>query len=86
MCVSSQPLAIAAIDLFCGAGGLSLGLQQAGIEVIAGIDLDPACQYPYEHNLKAKFLLKDVGDVKGTDLQELWPKGKVHLLAGCAPC
>jgi DNA (cytosine-5)-methyltransferase 1 len=84
--VSFRPSAIAAIDLFCGAGGLSLGLKQAGIEVVAGIDLDPACQYPYEQNLKAKFILKDIGDIKGADLQELWPDGKVRLLAGCAPC
>ena len=86
MIVSSEQSAIAAIDLFCGAGGLSLGLKQAGIEVIAGIDLDPACQYPYEHNLRAKFLLRDVGDVTGKHLQELWPEGKIRLLAGCAPC
>ncbi|HFL8595758.1 TPA: DNA cytosine methyltransferase, partial [Escherichia coli] len=32
---------IYAIDLFCGAGGLTHGLIQAGIGVIAGIDLDP---------------------------------------------
>lgn len=81
-----EPSAIAAIDLFCGAGGLSLGLRQAGIKIIAGIDLDPACQYPYEENLKAKFILKDVGDIKGADLDELWPEGKARLLAGCAPC
>jgi DNA (cytosine-5)-methyltransferase 1 len=84
--VSFQPSAIAAIDLFCGAGGLSLGLKQAGIDVVAGIDLDPACQFPYERNLRASFLLKDVGDVKGEELQKLWPKGKIRLLAGCAPC
>ncbi|BAJ73209.1 site-specific DNA methylase [Microbacterium testaceum StLB037] len=84
--MSSPSPTIAAIDLFCGAGGLSLGLKQAGIDVVAGIDLDPACQYPYEQNLKAQFILKDVGDVKGVDLQALWPEGKLRLLAGCAPC
>lgn len=84
--MSFQQSAVAAIDLFCGAGGLSLGLKQAGVEVIAGIDLDPACQYPYEQNLKAKFILRDVGDVKGSDLDELWPERKIRLLAGCAPC
>ena len=86
MKVSSDIPAIAAIDLFCGAGGLSLGLHQAGIKIIAGIDLDPACKYPYERNLKAEFLLKDVGDVKGEDLDALWPEGAKRLLAGCAPC
>lgn len=84
--MSSVPPTVAAIDLFCGAGGLSLGLKQAGVEVVAGIDLDPACKYPYERNLKAKFLLKDVGDIDGQDLNSLWPEGKVRLLAGCAPC
>ncbi|PKI89861.1 DNA (cytosine-5-)-methyltransferase [Actinomycetales bacterium SN12] len=81
-----SPQTIAAIDLFCGAGGLSLGLKQAGVHVVAGIDLDPACQYPYEQNLKAKFLHRDVGSVTGVELNELWPDGHLRLLAGCAPC
>ena len=37
-----------AIDLFCGAGGLTCGLQQAGIDVRLGADSDPACQYPFD--------------------------------------
>jgi hypothetical protein len=41
----SSPPSIAAVDLFCGAGGLSLGLQKSGISISAGIDLDPACRY-----------------------------------------
>lgn len=77
---------ISAIDLFCGAGGLSLGLRNAGIEVVAGVDVDPACRFPYEENLHARFLEKDVGELRGQDLQELWAPGKLKLLAGCAPC
>lgn len=77
---------ITAVDLFCGAGGLSLGLKQARIEVAAGIDLDPACRYPFESNLKAKFLERDVADVTGAELKELWTPGRYRLLAGCAPC
>lgn len=84
--MTSQPAKIAAIDLFCGAGGLSLGLKQSGVRVVAGLDLDPACQYPYEQNLKAKFLLQDVGSVTGDQLSQLWPKDHLRLLAGCAPC
>lgn len=68
---------IRAIDLFCGTGGLSLGLQQAGIEVVAGIDLEPRCKYPYEHNLKATFIESSVTDVTAETLNRLW--GKAHF-------
>ena len=39
-----------AYDFFCGAGGLTRGLLDAGIEVIAGFDCDERCQPTYEHN------------------------------------
>lgn len=77
---------ISAIDLFCGAGGLSLGLQQAGVQIAAGIDLDPSCKYPYETNLGAAFLERDVSTVTPDELTELWEPGALRLLAGCAPC
>src|SRR5579859_8010321 len=41
-----------AIDLFCGAGGLTRGLLDAGVNVVAGYDSDEACRFPYEHNNK----------------------------------
>ncbi|PTL73226.1 DNA (cytosine-5-)-methyltransferase [Rathayibacter caricis DSM 15933] len=77
---------IAAVDLFCGAGGLSLGLEQAGVTVKAGIDLDPACAYPYEQNLAASFLLRDISNVTGDEVSKLWGGAQYTLLAGCAPC
>lgn len=40
-----------AIDLFCGAGGASLGFIQAGWEVVAGADNDPFCALTYMMNL-----------------------------------
>lgn len=75
---------ISAIDLFCGTGGLSLGLQQGGVRVVAGIDNAASCKYPYTHNIKAKFIKRSVCDVKKTDLEALWGKSKTRLLAGCA--
>ena len=54
-------MSIACIDLFCGAGGLAHGLNAAGIPVIAGIDLDENCRYPFEKNNNGIFLKKDVG-------------------------
>lgn len=78
---------IEGIDLFCGVGGLSCGLAGQGVHVVAGIDVDPACQYPYIANHEnAKFLLRDVTTVRGDELNALWSPGVVRLLAGCAPC
>ncbi|HEX6700522.1 MAG TPA: DNA cytosine methyltransferase [Gaiellaceae bacterium] len=77
---------VSAVDLFCGAGGLSAGLVQAGVSVDAGIDIDPACKYPFESNIGGTFLHKDVRDVTAASLLPLWCDGSVRLLCGCAPC
>ncbi|MFC9442115.1 MULTISPECIES: DNA cytosine methyltransferase [Brevibacterium] len=84
--VQNQPPLISAIDLFCGAGGLSMGLKTAGVEVVAGIDLDPACKHPYEANIMAEFIEKDVSKLTSEELDSLWTSGSPRLLAGCAPC
>lgn len=78
--------AIETIDLFCGAGGLSYGLGQAKLKIIAGIDVDPACEFPYIKNTGAKFIKADVSTLKGSDLNDMYTKGAIRLLAGCAPC
>jgi DNA (cytosine-5)-methyltransferase 1 len=78
-----------AIDFFCGAGGLTRGLLNAGIEVVLGIDNDERCSQTYEtNNHPAAFFAADVreltveavrrviGDVAPDDL----------FLAACAPC
>lgn len=77
---------IQAIDLFCGAGGLTCGLEKSGITVDLGIDIDPACEYPYSTNNNASFLLKSVDDVEGSELLDVYNGAKLKLLAGCAPC
>ncbi len=77
---------INAVDLFCGAGGLTHGLKKAGINVCLGVDIDPACRYPYEENNEADFLLKSVDDVNGEDLKQYFDVSNYSLLAGCAPC
>lgn len=77
---------ISAVDLFCGAGGLTHGLRKAGINIKAGVDLDPNCAYPYSYNNNAKFILKSITDIKGDGLSEFFNKESIRLLAGCAPC
>ena len=78
---------IGAIDLFCGAGGLTKGLRDAGVQVRLGIDLDKACQYPYEtNNPGAQFVLGDVAKLTTQELVDAWDGVDVRVLAGCAPC
>ena len=75
-----------AVDLFCGGGGLTCGLRQAGIDVRMGVDFDERCEYAYEHNNNAKFLHKSVTDVSANDVGDNFREGRISLLAGCAPC
>ncbi|WP_049723081.1 DNA cytosine methyltransferase [Gilvimarinus polysaccharolyticus] len=78
---------ICAIDLFCGAGGLTHGLIKSGVDVVAGFDIEASCKHAYEHNNKgAVFYNEDVQNLKGYDLGKLYPSGCIRLLAGCAPC
>src|SRR5262245_35251073 len=77
---------IRAVDLFCGAGGLTRGLLDAGIDVRLGVDVDAACRYPYEFNNGVPFLLEDVRRLKAREIKPYLRGGDFSLLAGCAPC
>ncbi|QIB51797.1 DNA cytosine methyltransferase [Pseudomonas sp. OIL-1] len=77
---------IDAVDLFCGAGGLTAGLRNANVQVQAGYDNDSNCKFAYEHNNEATFNCKDVENVTGEELLKHYRPGRVKLLAGCAPC
>lgn len=77
---------IRAIDLFCGAGGLTHGLQRAGIEVIAGYDIEEQCRFAYEKNNDAVFINKSVTSIEVEEFSRYFGDAKVRVLAGCAPC
>ncbi|WP_438346835.1 DNA cytosine methyltransferase [Methylorubrum populi] len=77
---------IAVVDIFCGAGGLSLGLKKAGLRIAAGIDLDPACAFPFERNIGAPFHRRDVAALTSAEVQEMFGEARIRVLAGCAPC
>ncbi|KOP51442.1 modification methylase [Pseudomonas coronafaciens pv. porri] len=77
---------IDAVDLFCGAGGLTAGLRNAGITVHAGYDIERQCEFAYQENNKAAFIAKDVKDVTATELINWYRPDSLRLLAGCAPC
>lgn len=74
------------VDLFCGAGGLTYGLERAGLNVVEGVDVDERCRYAYEINTKARFIAKDVRDYDVDDAGLAWGDAAVRILVGCAPC
>lgn len=77
---------VVAIDLFCGVGGLTHGLQLAGVPVVAGIDIEKTCKFAYEKNNNAKFILEDITKISSSELNEYYPKDSIKVLVGCAPC
>ncbi len=79
-----------AIDFFCGGGGMTYGMQQAGVKVLAGIDFDINCKETYEkNNSGAIFLHKDVTQYPVQDLaKEIKIKRNDDnlIFIGCSPC
>ena len=79
-----------AVDFFCGGGGMSFGMKQAGINVLAGIDYEPKCKETYEHNIKgAKFIHADVFNLNEKELEkelDLKRNDDELILIGCSPC
>jgi DNA (cytosine-5)-methyltransferase 1 len=78
-----------AIDLFCGAGGLTVGLRKAGFNVIAGVELDVVAAETYLMNHQDHVMYRsDIRSINVADLMRelgLGP-GDLDLLAGCPPC
>lgn len=76
-----------AIDLFCGIGGLTKGLELANIPVVAGIDVDNTCRFAYESNTKSMFLNQNIENVSSNEIDKLYPLDTdIKILVGCAPC
>ena len=77
-----------AVDFFCGGGGMTRGLLDAGIDVLCGIDFDPSCRKTYERN-NHKYLQKDICQFTPEELLSEFPQiadCDELLLVGCAPC
>lgn len=79
-----------AIDFFCGGGGMTNGLIQAGIEVIAGVDLDPEAKETYEiNNNGAKFVNADITKLPLDYFEKEFSVSRNDdemVFVGCSPC
>ena len=78
-----------AVDIFCGCGGMSWGLQKEGIQILLGIDSDPK----YVQSFRANFgnqqtLEQDIRKLSGKKvLNDLGlQRGELDLLVGGPPC
>ena len=77
---------IKAVDVCCGIGGLTKGIENVGINVVAGIDSDQTCQYAYEKNTNSIFLNKPIEDIDIDELKRYYYGADITILMGCAPC
>lgn len=72
------------VDLFCGCGGLSLGFEKAGMEVVAAFDNWPDVLAVYRQNFAHPALMTDLMDVDSA-ISEIIPF-KPDMIIGGPPC
>lgn len=79
-----------AIDFFCGGGGMTHGLRQAGIHVVGGIDFDLACKTTYEdNNPGTTFIHSDITKLPNDYFEKnlnILRNDDNLILVGCSPC
>ncbi|MDC4295756.1 DNA cytosine methyltransferase, partial [Acinetobacter baumannii] len=80
---------LTALDLFCGAGGLTEGLKQAGFSVLGGVEINPVAARTYRMNNNESHCFEV--DIRNLEVCEILDKlnikeGELDLLAGCPPC
>lgn len=84
-----DPNAPKIIDLFCGAGGLSLGFTQEGFITALANDIEPCCIDTYSHNHpetpRKHIVLGDINNVIAR-IRDLVRFDKIDVLAGGPPC
>ena len=83
----SSGLGPVAIDVFCGAGGLSEGLRQAGFRPVVGVDFDKHAAATYRHNHHGVPVIEDdIQHVAGKQLAALAGTTDIDLVAGGPSC
>lgn len=75
------------VDLFCGAGGLSLGFDMAGFKNIFSLDNNKTFCKTYKKNFPKHLLIeKDISDLKKEEIKKILKNKKVDIVIGGPPC
>ena len=75
------------IDLFCGVGGLSLGFEKAGFDVVAGVDFWEDAINTFNHNHKNNNgVVEDIKKFNTKHLPQILAKNKITGVIGGPPC
>ena len=77
------------IELFAGAGGLALGMEQAGFDTLSLIEIDKDASDTLRYNRPNwNVICDDISNISCLDLEEYFgiKKGELDLLSGGAPC
>lgn len=75
------------IDLFAGAGGISLGMKKVGFDILAANDIDVHCKKTYNQNLpKVPYLLKDIRCLSANDIMKTCGTSKIDVVVGGPAC
>ena len=77
------------IELFAGAGGLALGIEKAGFQHLALIEIDKfAAESLKKNRPEWNVICDDIANISGLDLESYFgiKAGELDLLSGGAPC
>ncbi|MFB2882026.1 DNA cytosine methyltransferase [Floridanema aerugineum] len=77
------------VDLFAGAGGMTLGFEQAGFDVLAAVEIDPIHCATHEYNFPFwTTLCRDINNITGAEIREVSQIGdrEIDVVFGGSPC
>lgn len=78
-----------AVDLFAGAGGLSLGFEQAGFDVVSAVEFDPIHAATHAHNFPhTAVICRDIRELSGSEIRSAAGLGRraIDAVVGGPPC